>query len=104
VHIQPYQGRLRVTEQLQKTELAMAGWLGNDTISGITTVYHRLSTPSEALPTASAYNQRIRDAGLKTQNYDKALDGLVPKFGPEEKAKASTASITWHSYLGPYQE
>jgi hypothetical protein len=71
----------------------MAGSPGNDTISGLIPAYYQLPTPPEALSTASAHNQRIRDWGLRTQNYDKRLDHFVRKFHPEEEMKATMAPL-----------
>jgi hypothetical protein len=51
-----YQGRMRVTEQLQISEWATVGSFGNDSLSVITPAYYRLQTPPEVNPITSAYN------------------------------------------------
>jgi hypothetical protein len=38
-------------------------------------------------------NQRIFDAGLKTQNYDKGFERFVRKFNPETELEATVAII-----------
>jgi hypothetical protein len=83
---------MRVTEQLQKTEWAMVGSLGKESLTGIIPAYHRLQTPPEAVASLSAYNLRIRDAGLKTQNRDKGLDRFLRQPDPEEEMKTTTAT------------
>jgi hypothetical protein len=55
-----YQGRLRVTGQLQTHEWAMIGSLGKDEMSGIIPACHRVNPPPEALSTAPAYDLKRR--------------------------------------------
>jgi hypothetical protein len=43
-------------------------------------MYHGTPTKPDMLQMAPAYILRIRDAGLKTQRYDKGLDRFVRKF------------------------
>jgi hypothetical protein len=87
---------MRVTEQLQTTEWEMIGSLGNDSITGVIPTHHRLQASAEALASAPAYNLRIRDAALKTQNYDKGLDSFVRKFDPEKEMSATMALCRGH--------
>jgi hypothetical protein len=54
-------------------------------------IHHRLSPPPEALRQLKVFNQRIHDAGLKTQNYDKGLDMFIRKFKPEQEISAIVA-------------
>jgi hypothetical protein len=89
--IKLYQGRIRVTEQLQTSEWAMIGSLGNDEISGIIQAYHRLQGTPEVQSSAPAFNLRIRDAGLKTQNYGKWFDRFIREFDPDEEMSATMA-------------
>jgi hypothetical protein len=53
--------------------------------------HHRATPRPEALPTASAFYQRVHEAGLKTQNYDKGFDKFVRKFNPKEGMTATIA-------------
>jgi hypothetical protein len=41
-----------------------------------------------------AFNQRIHDAGLKTQNYDKGFDTFIRKFKPDQELSATVAIVT----------
>jgi hypothetical protein len=91
-----YQGRSSVSEQLQTSEWAMVGSLGNDSLSGIIPSYHRLQTPPGVISLTSAYNQRIRESGLRTQNYDKGLDRFVGKFDPGVEMFATMAVYEGH--------
>jgi hypothetical protein len=90
------QGRMRVTEQSWTKGWALVGSLGNDQSSGIFPTYDRLSPPPEALSTAYADNVRIRDAGIKTRNYDTGFDRFVRKFNPEEEMSATLALFRGH--------
>jgi hypothetical protein len=47
-------------------------------------IYLLIQASQEAAKIASAYNLRIREAGLKAQNHDKGLDGFIRKFDPGE--------------------
>jgi hypothetical protein len=52
--------------------------------------YHlRLQTSPDVAQITSAYNLKIRDAGLKIHNHDKGLDRFVCKFDPEEEMRAA---------------
>jgi hypothetical protein len=86
-----YQGRTRIIERLETKEWAMVGLLGNDELTGVIPRHHKASTRPEALPTASAFCQRVHEAGLKTQNYDKGFDKFVRKFDPKEEMEATGA-------------
>jgi hypothetical protein len=61
-----YQGRMQVTEQLQTSEWAMIGSLGNDSLSGVIPRYHRLQAPPEPAAIIAAYHSRIQDASHNT--------------------------------------
>jgi hypothetical protein len=77
----------------------MIGSLGDDTCRGEIPADHRLQTPSEAVPITQAFNLRVRDSGLKTQNYDKGSDRFVRKFDPEVEMSATMAV-----YSGRYSD
>jgi hypothetical protein len=47
----------------------------------------------EAVAQLQALNQRIFDAGLKTQNYDKGFDPFVRKYTKDEEVAAACAVI-----------
>jgi hypothetical protein len=63
----------------------MVGSLGNDESTGVIPHYHRALPRPEALPVASAFYQRVHEAGLKTQNLDKGFDKFIRKFNPKEE-------------------
>jgi hypothetical protein len=91
-----YQGTMRITERLTTTEWAMIGSLGNDASNGEIPIHYRLPTPSEAVPVTMALNLKIRDFGLKTQNYDKGLDRFVRTFNPDEEMTAIMSLYKGH--------
>jgi hypothetical protein len=66
----------------------MVGALGNDSIMGVIPGYHRTQVPPDVLLLTLAWNERIREAALRTQNYDKGLNWFIPKFLPEEEMSA----------------
>jgi hypothetical protein len=76
---------------LQTKEWAMVGSLGNDESTWVIPQYHRALPRPEALLTASDFYQRVDEAGLKTQNYDKGFDEFVRKFNPKEEMTAPMA-------------
>jgi hypothetical protein len=80
-----YQGRIHVTEALRTTEWAMVGSLGNDSLSRIIPGYERLQTPPDTTQYISSHHQRIREFGLRTQNYDMGPDRSIRKFDPNVK-------------------
>jgi hypothetical protein len=80
---------MRVTEQLQTTEWAMIGSLGNDSLAGVIPAYHRFKISPESASVVPAYNLSIRDACPKTQNYDKGPDRAIRKFDSEEGMSAT---------------
>jgi hypothetical protein len=53
--------------------------------------FHRLEPAPEFAQQAHAFNQRVFDAGLKTQNYDKGFDRFVRKFNQDEEVAAVCA-------------
>jgi hypothetical protein len=72
---------------------AMVGSLGDDELTGPIPRHHKATPRPEALPTSSTFYQRVHEAGLKTQNYDKGFDKLVRKFNPKEEM-AVTVAVT----------
>jgi hypothetical protein len=75
-----YQGRVRLTEVLPTMEWARIGAFRDSTSVGEIPVYHRIAPPPDALVQLAAFNRRIQEAGLKTQNYDKGFDRFIRKF------------------------
>jgi hypothetical protein len=71
-----YQGRMKVIEQVRTTEWAMIGSLGDDSLLGVIPAYRRVQASPDSAQMVSAFNLRIQDARLKTQNYDKGCDQL----------------------------
>jgi hypothetical protein len=74
---------------------AAIGLLERDRLK-VYSICHRLPTPVEVFPIIKAHNLKIRDAGLKTQNYDKGLDRFVRKFNPEEEMNAMMSVYKGH--------
>jgi hypothetical protein len=66
---------------------------GNEASSGEIPTYHRTAPPSEALQQLAAFIQRVYDAGLKTQDYDKGCDRFVRKFDSEVEVSAIVAIL-----------
>jgi hypothetical protein len=91
-----YQGRMKVTEQLQTTEGAIIESLGNDSLTGVIPPHNRQQASAKALASTSAFDLRIRDAALETRNYDKRLDRFIRKFDPDEEMKAIRALYRGH--------
>jgi hypothetical protein len=69
---------MRLIEQRTAREWGMIGSIGHDKPSGTIRQKHRVQPAQEVL----AWNLRILDTGLKTQNYDKGLERFIRKFGP----------------------
>jgi hypothetical protein len=69
----------------------MTGVLGDGVISGEIPERHIAGLDESLAVQAIAWNQRIADAGRKTQNYDKGLDRFVPKFDPNQELEATVA-------------
>jgi hypothetical protein len=84
-----YQGRMRLSEELVTKEWALVGSLTDGSEVGEIPIKHRLNPLRELLALAPSYNWRIREAVLKTQNYDKGLDRFVRDFNPDEKMVAA---------------
>jgi hypothetical protein len=63
--------------------------MGDESLSGVIPAYHRLQASPDSVEIASAFNLRIQDAGLKTQNYDKGFDRFIRKFDPGEEMRAT---------------
>jgi hypothetical protein len=82
---------MRIVECLATKEWAMVGSLGSDELTGVIPRFHRAETKPEALSTASALNERVHEAGLKTQNYDKGFDKFVRKLNLKEEMEATVA-------------
>jgi hypothetical protein len=49
---------------------------------------HRAVRDEALTAQAAAWNQRIADAGLRIQNYDKGIERFVRKFDPDEELEA----------------
>jgi hypothetical protein len=52
-----------------------------------------LTTTSDLFALAPAFILRIREAGLKTQNYDKGLDRFIRHFKDDEGSAATIAVV-----------
>jgi hypothetical protein len=91
-----YQGRYWLTEQLVTAEWAMIESLGDKTISGMIPQHYRAQTNPEAAGTERAFVERIYEAGLKIQNYDKGFDKFVRKFERNEAMSATVALLSGH--------
>jgi hypothetical protein len=54
---------------------------------------HRVVRDQSVASQPTAWNQRIYDAGLKVQNYEKGFERFVPKFDPDEEVNATLAIV-----------
>jgi hypothetical protein len=91
-----YQGRYWLTEQLVTAEWAMVGSLGDRTITGLIPRHYRAQTRADAAGTERAFVERVYEAGLRTQNYDKGFDKFVRKFERNEAMSATVALLSRH--------
>jgi hypothetical protein len=91
-----YQGRYWLAEQLVTAEWAMIALLGDKSISGTIPQYCRAQTNPDAAGTERAFLERVYEAGLKTQNYDKGFDKFVRKFERNEAMSATVALLSGH--------
>jgi hypothetical protein len=88
-----YQGRAKFIERLPTREWARVGAFSLDQDLGKIPGFHRLSPAPEGLLQMDAFNGRVFDAGLETQNYDKGLDRFIRKFKPDQEMTAVCAII-----------
>jgi hypothetical protein len=75
------------TERLATKEWALIGALNGGEIQ----LQHKVIRDESVAIQAMVWNQRIFEAGLKTQNYDKGFAGLVRKFNPDLRMEAVIA-------------
>jgi hypothetical protein len=88
-----YNGQVVCTARLLGTEWATIGALGDGISSGEIPAKHRVIRDDSVKIQAEAWNQRIRDAGLKTQNYDKGFERFVRKFYPDQEMESTIAIV-----------
>jgi hypothetical protein len=74
----------------------MIGSLGDKIISGTIPRHYRAKTNPAAAGTERAFVERVYEAGLKVQNYDKGLDKFVRKFERNEAMTATVALLAGH--------
>jgi hypothetical protein len=67
----------------------LIGSLGNDSERGQIPPEYRLITPPTLVPEAPSFNTQLKNAALRTQNYDKGLDRFIHHYG-ESKCLAAT--------------
>jgi hypothetical protein len=91
-----YSGRMTFTEYFSTHEWALIGAFGDGSNAGEIPVQHHLSQSQEAAAQASAFNQRIHDAGLTTQNCDKGLDQFIRKSDAYTEIQATMATVKGH--------
>jgi hypothetical protein len=93
-----YQGRYWLREQLVTAEWAMIASLGNKdgTISGEIPRHYRAQTNPASAGSERAFVERVYEAGLRTQNYDKGFDKFVRKFERNEAMSATVALLEGH--------
>jgi hypothetical protein len=65
-------------------------------LTGIIPACHRLVHPTSVLDSVVAFNERIRESELRTQNYDKGMGRFVRKFDPEVEMPAKVSVIQGH--------
>jgi hypothetical protein len=86
-----YQGRYTIQEEVASREWALIGSFGDSSQSGVIPIQFRIEMPQIDQSEIVAIYQRILNAGLRTQNYDKGLDKFVRKFDPVEEMSATVA-------------
>jgi hypothetical protein len=91
-----YQRKMRLPEQLTTREWATVGPIGCDELSEIIPQNHRAQSAQEAHPQVIAWNLRILDASLQTQNYDKVLERFIRKFDPTFPTSATVGVVKGH--------
>jgi hypothetical protein len=90
-----HQGRYELTEILPIREWARVGAFGGRKIPD----FHPLEPAPEFVQQLHAFNQRVFDAGFKTQNYDKGFDRSMRKFDQNDEVAAVCAV-----YKGAHQD
>jgi hypothetical protein len=86
-----YQGRYGIVERVATREWALVASIGNSTTCGQIPIQYRLEMPQITPELAKAGYQRILDAALRTQNYDRGLDRFARKFDNTEEMTATIA-------------
>jgi hypothetical protein len=79
-----YQERYNDIDMLPTREWARVGSFEGGKIPE----FHKLDAAPEFAHQLGAFDQRIFDADLKTQNYDKGVDRFVRKFNQDEEVSA----------------
>jgi hypothetical protein len=79
-----HQGRYMDIDMMPTREWARVGSLGG----GKVPEFHKLNPAPGFAQQVGAFEHRVFDAGLKTQNYDKGFDRLVRKFNQDEEVAA----------------
>jgi hypothetical protein len=76
----------------------MVASLGNKdrTISGEIPQQYRAQTNPAVAGTEKAFVERVYEAGLKVQNYDKGFDKFVRKFERNQAISATVALLEGH--------
>jgi hypothetical protein len=96
-----YQGRYTIKEALTTREWAMVGSIGDESQVGQIPEHYRAQVQQEGEQMKEAIHQRIFEAGLRTQNYDKGLDKFVRKFEKNEAMSATVAVLSgWQGEHG----
>jgi hypothetical protein len=86
-----YQGRYDIHERVATREWALVATIGDQTKVGQVPIQYRLPDRQVNPPEVRAFHQRILEASLITQNYDRGMDKFVRKFVPEECMTATVA-------------
>jgi hypothetical protein len=84
-----YAGKMSLTLALSSKEWAIRGALGDRVTSGEIPECHRAVLDESLTVQTVAWNQRITDAGRKTQNCDQGLHRSVGKFDLDEELEAT---------------
>jgi hypothetical protein len=96
-----YPGRMSLTEQLLSKEWAMIGAIGDEEASAEIPDYHKAVLDEPLAVRVVACNQRIADAGRRTQNYDKGIERFVRKFDPNQDMESTIEIVKGiHQYHG----
>jgi hypothetical protein len=85
-----YQGRYGIVERVATREWGLVASIGDGNKVGQIPIQYRFPEPQANLSEIRAIHQRILDACLRTQNYDRGLDKFVRKY---EKLEAMTATL-----------
>jgi hypothetical protein len=86
-----YQGRYRVLEEIPTREWILVAAIGDEDRCGVIPIQYRLP-PLETTPSdIRAVHDRILEAALRTQNYNRGLDKFVRKYENLEAMSATLA-------------